>query len=243
MRREIHKWYSPRLYREMEVAVYGHYGFALLLFPTAGADYLEYERFNLIERIRPFIEQGKCKVYSINSVNRESWLNRQVEPRVKSLWQQAYNNYVTEEVVPFIHQNCHGLVPIITGGASLGAFQSANAFFRRPDIFSGVVAMSGSYDLKDYSDGYFDDIVYFNSPIDYMYHLNDEHMLWQLRNNKHIHIMAGQGNYEKPSASIALSQILWNKGISHDLDLWGHDMPHDWPTWYKMLPYAIGAKL
>ena len=35
----------------MEVAVYGHFGFALLLIPTAAADYLEYERFLLIDAI------------------------------------------------------------------------------------------------------------------------------------------------------------------------------------------------
>jgi esterase/lipase superfamily enzyme len=50
MQREIHQWYSPRLNKDMEIAVYGHYGFALLMFPTAAADYLEYERFQLLAR-------------------------------------------------------------------------------------------------------------------------------------------------------------------------------------------------
>ena len=46
MERNITSWYSQRLEKEMPIAVYGHYGFALLLVPTAAADYLEYERFN-----------------------------------------------------------------------------------------------------------------------------------------------------------------------------------------------------
>ena len=38
MRREISKWYSPNLNKEMDIVAYGDYGFALLLFPTAAAD-------------------------------------------------------------------------------------------------------------------------------------------------------------------------------------------------------------
>jgi len=76
MRREIHKWWSPNLNKEMEIVVYGHYGYALLMFPTAAADYLEYERFELIDSIAPFINDGKLKAFSVNSINSESWLNK-----------------------------------------------------------------------------------------------------------------------------------------------------------------------
>ena len=75
MKRELSGWFSPSLNRDMPIAVYGHYGFALLLVPTASADYLEYERFQLMDTIAPYIEQGKVKVFSINSINMESWLN------------------------------------------------------------------------------------------------------------------------------------------------------------------------
>ncbi len=238
MSREIHKWYSPYLNKEMEIVVYGHYGYALLMFPTAAADYLEYERFKLIDQIGGFLASGKLKTFSINSINNESWLNNHMNPAHKAIRHQQYNRYIVEEVVPFIHHHCRGFVPIITTGASLGAFHSANSFFRRPDIFSGTIAMSGSYDLKSYSKGYYDDNVYFNSPVDYLPNWNDEYMLSKARQGKII-IATGQGDYEDPDASIKLSNILNSKGIRHWLDLWGNDMPHDWPTWRKMLPYFL----
>ncbi len=59
MKREIHSWHSPALNKNMEIAMYGHFGFSLLLLPTAAADYLEYERFHLISAIEPLIEAGK----------------------------------------------------------------------------------------------------------------------------------------------------------------------------------------
>lgn len=238
MHREIHKWWSPNLNKEMEIVVYGHYGYALLMFPTAAADYLEYERFNLIDTIADFINKGEVKAFSINSINNESWLNRNMHPEHKAIRHQQYNKYVEEEVVPFIINHCRGYVPIINTGASLGALHAANMFFRRPDLFAGVIAMSGSYNLKDYTKGYYDTNCYFNSPVDYLENLTDENVLSKLR-NRSIIIASGQGDYENPDASKNLSNILNSKGIKHWLDLWGYDMPHDWPTWRKMLPHFL----
>ncbi len=236
--REIHKWFSPNLNKEMEIVAYGYKGYALLLFPTAAADYLEYERFHLIDSIGEFLARGEVKVFSINSINNESWLNRNMHPAHKAIRHQQYNQYVAEEVVPFIKNHCKGEVPIITSGASLGAFHSANTFFRRPDLFAGVIAMSGSYDIKAYTDGYYDNNCYFNSPVDYLPNLTDEKILSHLKNKKII-ISTGQGDYEAPEESKRLSDILNSKGIDHWLDIWGYDIVHDWPTWRKMLPYYL----
>ena len=121
MQREIHKWYSPRLNKDMEIAVYGHFGFALLLLPTAAADFLEYERFHLISALEPHISSGKVKVFSINSINSEAWLNNKMHPRHKAIRHQQFNAYVENEVIPFIRTHTSADTPIITSGASLGA--------------------------------------------------------------------------------------------------------------------------
>lgn len=226
----------------MEVVVYGHWGFGLLMFPTAAADYLEYERFQLIDSMAGSLDAGKCKAFSINSINRESWLNDHMHPRDKAIRHQQYNQYVVEEVIPFIHDNCRSQVPIITTGASLGALHAANTFFRLPHLIDGTIAMSGAYDLKNYTRGYYDDNCYFNSPADYLPNLTDETTLGLLRAKHHIHILSGTGAYEDPDSSRRLSEILHAKGIPHELDLWGSDMTHDWPTWRKMLPHYLGSR-
>ena len=100
-----------------------------------------------------------------------------MHPADRAIRNQQYNKYVAEEVVPFIKTHCKGKVSIVTAGASLGAFHSPNTFFRRPDLFAGVIAMSGSYDIKAYSDGYYDDNCYFNSPVDYLPNLTDKKIL------------------------------------------------------------------
>ena len=85
MRKEKHQWYSQALNKEMPIEIYGHFGFALLLLPTAAADYLEYERFGLIDAIGEFINSGKLKVFSINSINDESWMNKEMNGAHKAI--------------------------------------------------------------------------------------------------------------------------------------------------------------
>jgi len=226
----------------MDIVTYGHFGIPILLLPTAAADYLEYERFQMIDALEPLIESGKIKVFSINSINSESWLNEHMMPRHKAIRHTQFNDYVYNEVIPFIKSKTSPDSGVIISGASLGALLSANLYFKRPDLVGGIISMSGDYDLTQYTKGYFDENVYFNSPQSYMPGLTDETQLGFMRSNKHIHILTGSGNYEKPSATRMMGAILHSKGIAADIEIWGADMPHDWPTWRKMLPYVIETK-
>jgi esterase/lipase superfamily enzyme len=243
MERRTTAWFSPNLSAEMPLVAYGYSGAPLLMFPTAAADYLEYERFHLVEAIQPFIDAGRVRAYSVNSVNRYSLLNDQMPAALKAELLSRYDRYITDEVLPLIRRDCGDWDHPLTTGASLGAFLSANAYFKHPDLFRGMIAMSGSYDIRSYLHGYYDDNVYFNNPVDYLSNLNDDYYLPILRRANGILIMSGQGAYEAPERSRSLSDILNAKGIPHSLELWGHDVNHDWPWWRKMLPHALGKLL
>ena len=241
MQRELNSWHSPSLNREMPIATYGHHGFALLLIPTAAADYLEYERFRLIEELAPQINGGKVKVFSIDSINTESWLNNHMEPAHKAIRHNQFNEYVFNEVVPFIKNSTSPETPIITSGASFGALHAMNLFLKRPDLVNGTISMSGVYDLSEYTKGFFDDQVYFNSPIHYIPNLEDHDILERHRAGRII-IATGSGSYEDPEANRRFSQVLHAKSIPHELDVWGQDIHHDWPTWRRMLPHFIETR-
>jgi esterase/lipase superfamily enzyme len=233
-------WRSPRLGLDMPIAVYGHRGRPLLLFPTAAADFLENERFFLVKSIEPAIQAGRVRVFSIDSINRHAWMDPSLPVREQARRQALYSGYIEEEVVPYIRGAvAHGGVRVATAGASFGAFHAANAFFRRPDLFDALIGMSGSYDLgPDYLNGYGDDNTYFNNPASYLPGL-DGAFLDLLRRRSAIAILTGQGQWEAPGASRRFSALLESRGIPHSLDLWGHDVAHDWPWWRKMLPFQI----
>lgn len=242
MRRDITSWYSERLFQEMPLVAYGHYGPPVLMLPTAAADFLEYERFNLIDSVKWFLESGKVKMYSVNSVNRLALLNDGATPWDKLEWLRRYEGYLTEEVLPLIRDDCHdpGALPLVVG-ISLGAYLAGNLFFRHPNLFSGAILLSGSYDIRSYFGGYHSDDVYFNNPVEYLPNLNDQYYLPILQQGgRKIIIFSGQGAYEAPDRSQQLSQILRSKDIPHWLDIGGYDVDHDWPWWRRAVPYYFG---
>ncbi len=234
MHREITGWHSDRLHRHMPLVAYGHYGPPVLMLPTAAADFLEYERFQLIDSVRWFLDAGKVKLYSVDSVNKLALLNGHASPHEKLEWLRRYDGYLTEEVLPLIHQDCGGMQPMIMG-ISLGSSLAANTFFKHPDLFSGAMLISGSYDLRGFFPGFYSEDLYYNNPVDFVGGLHEGPQLHALR-QKRILIFTGQGEFEAPGRARQLSGILSAKGIPHELDVWGHDVSHDWPWWRKVLP-------
>lgn len=238
-------WYSPRLGMDMPIVRYGNWGHPLLLLPTAQSDLYDCERFLLIRAIEHHIFAGRVTVFSIDSINAHAWMNDSVPVREKARRQALYSAYVEEEVVPHIRRSVEDdSARIGITGASFGAFHAANLFFRRPDQFDALVAMSGFYDLRPtYTEGLMNDDIYFNNPMSFVPNMPEGRALDLIRHHSQIHIVTGQGAYEAPHASKRFSTMLWDKGIWNNLDLWGHDMRHDWPTWHKMLDHYIAEKL
>lgn len=234
MHKEYHRWYSPHLQQEMPLVVYGHYGQPLLMFPTAAADCEEYERFGLIDAIRHHIEAGLVKIFSVNSINLQSWMNDQIHPADKARRQVQYDRYIIDEVAPFMEHHCRTPgIALAVSGVSFGAFHAANTLFKHPERFTYLLAISGNYDIRPYCQGYYDDNIYFNNPVDYLSNLDDPALLDRIRRCS-ITLITGQGAWEMPERTYRLSEILHRKGIPHHLDVWGQDVSHDWPWWCAM---------
>ena len=238
---EYHKWWSPNLGHDMELKVYGYYGKPLLVFPAQGGRFYEYEDFKMIEAISGFIEGGKVKVFTVDSLDNQSWANWAAHPSDRARRHEDYDRYITQEVTPFIRQNCGDYdLKMITTGCSMGAYHSANFFFRHPDIFDTVIAISGLFQLRMFVGEYMDDLVYFNSPLYYLPDLNDPWFLDQYRRSNII-VCVGQGAWEDAMLADAyeLKRILDEKQIPAWIDFWGYDVNHDWPWWRKMMPYFL----
>jgi esterase/lipase superfamily enzyme len=238
--RRIDGWHSPTLDLPMPIVTYGDRGHPLLLFPTAAADFLENERFFLIKAIEPAILAGHARVFSIDRINRLAWMDSKIPVPEQARRQALYARYIEDEIVPYIRHVCgDSAARIATTGASFGAFHAANTLFRRPDLFDGLIGMSGFYDLEpDYLKGYRDDNVYFNNPMWYVRHLSGP-ALDTVRTACRIVMVSGRGAYEAPTASQQFSELLNEKGIPHLMEFWGPDVNHDWPWWRRMLPYYL----
>ena len=242
MQIEYHKWYSSRLGRDMELKVYGWYGKPMIAFPAQGGRFWDWEDFKMADACQEFIEGGKIKVFTVDSVDRESWANWNAHPADRAWRHEAYDQYITQEVAPFIRQHCNNNEQkFISTGVSMGGYHSANFFFRHPDIFDTVISLSGLHKLTHFVGEYIDERVYFNSPLFYLPNLNDPWYLDQYRQSKII-LCCGQGAWEDEmiADAQAMRYVLESKDIPAWVDFWGHDVNHDWPWWRKMLPHFLG---
>jgi esterase/lipase superfamily enzyme len=78
--------------------------------------------------------------------------------------------------------------------------------------------------------------------MDYVGHLGGDHLDW-LRSRVNLLLVCGQGQWEDTTGALestkAFAGLLGSKGIRHELDLWGYDVPHDWPSWRNQLAHHL----
>ncbi|MEM1222097.1 MAG: alpha/beta hydrolase-fold protein [Verrucomicrobiota bacterium] len=242
MKRVYHKWWSPRLERDMELLVFGHSGAKVLVFPTRDGHFYEYENMRMTEALRHKIENGELQLFCVDSVDEESFYCFWAHPSGRVKRHEIYESYILEEVFPFMQAiNNHECV--ISHGCSLGAFHAANIAFRHPHRFKKMVAFSGRYDLtlsvesfSDLFDSYYDDSVYFNTPTHYLANLDCAERLKHLREMDIILVIGEEDPFKENNEY--LSQILWSKRIQHRLHYW-ETRAHRGYYWRQMAPHFV----
>ena len=219
----------------MGVAVFGHWGPPMLAFPTSHGDEWELHGHGLLDAVADFIDAGRVKVFCAGSNNHDSFLNKGAHPFHRSWRQRMFDEYIRDEVIPFVHSHCQAPgIPITTFGASLGAYHAVNTLLRYPHLVKRCYGLSGVYDLRRFMDGMYDDNFYFQNPMDYVANLTDPWYLQQLASCE-IRLVTGSGPWEDSRHTYAFSSVLSRRGIRHHLDDWGLKGGHDWPYWKEMI--------
>ncbi len=239
------KHWSSHLNRFMEFKIYGNSGKPVMFIPCQGGRFFDFENFKMVDYWAKWIEEGKCTVYSVDSIDNEAWGALGADNRWRIENHERWIHYITEEMVPTIH-HYSGIQGIMTFGASMGAMHAANLYYRRPDLFDSTFAISGLYDNKEFFGDYCDHLVYINCPTFYLANMPQDHPYMGLYNSQKSLIVCGQGAWEGPllESTRWLDTICCQKGIHTRFEYWGHDVAHDWPWWFKMvetyLPWLLG---
>lgn len=237
------KHWSSHLNRDMEFKVYGHAGRPVMFVPCQGGRFFDFENFHMVDHWAQWIEEGRCTVYSIDCIDNETYANFGADYRWRIEQHERWYNYVIEELVPYIRHlsgERNGYDQgIMTFGCSMGAMHAANLYFRRPDLFNAVFAISGLYDSGEYFGEYMDEILYRNTPVEYLRNMPDDHYYKGMYNDRQMLFVVGQGAWEDVllHSTRRLENVMRQKGIHAQVDYWGYDVDHDWPWWYKMVAH------
>lgn len=234
--------HSPAMGRKMHVWCYGFFGMPLLVFPSAAGFAHEWDAHGMTTTLAPLIAAGKIKLYCPESNVSQAWTNKADHPSERVKRHLIYEQFILETLVPWIREDCHSSqIPIATVGCSLGGFYAVNFGLKYPEIFNFALGMSGRYAMTHFTQGFSNQDIYFNNPLAYVVGLHGSH-LERVQKQARIHLVCGQGAFEEGciEETIALGQLLDQKGIPNVTDIWGTDSRHDWNWWKKQAVIHLG---
>jgi esterase/lipase superfamily enzyme len=222
------------------VFCYGSWGRPVLVFPSEQGEPWDWETRGMTDELGSLFAEGRLKLYCVSSYDSQSWRSG-VHLEEAARRHGFYEWWITEHVVPFVQDDAKTHEIVVTG-CSFGAYHAANFSLKRGDVFPLAICMSGVYDVAATGGGERGDAVYFNNPMDYVQHLHGDHLDW-LRSRVSILLVCGQGQWEDTTGALESTKrfafLLGEKGIRHELDLWGWDVPHDWPSWRRQIAHHL----
>ncbi len=223
------------------VIAYGHFGRPLVAFPSENGEPHDWEDRGMVEAIAPLLDGGQVKLYCTPSFDRDSWTRGDLPLEERARRHGHYEWWVLTKLVPFVQADSH-THELMAAGTSFGAYHAVNFCLKRSDLFPLAIGMSGVYDVAVQGGGERGEAVYFNNPMDYVANLSGDHLDW-LRRQASLLLVCGQGQWEDTTGALdstrRFGDLLAEKGIPHEVDLWGHDVPHDWPSWRRQLAHHL----
>jgi esterase/lipase superfamily enzyme len=243
MNREVAELWSDAIGAAGTIIRYGHWGRAVLAFPSEQGKARDFEDNGMVTAVADLLEAGRLKLYCVDSYDAASWSNERIPLEERARQHGRYESWILDQALPWIYADRGGALDVATLGCSLGGFHAANFALRRADLFPLALCFSGNYDAASWRAwGERGSATYFNNPMDYVGHLHGEHLDW-LRGHVSLLLACGQGQWEDTTGSLQgttrFAALLADKSIKHELDLWGHDVPHDWPSWRAQLPHHL----
>jgi esterase/lipase superfamily enzyme len=234
MQRESWTWTSARLGASARVARWGHFGTPVLLFPTAGGDFEEVERFHLVGAVKALIDTGRIKIFSVDAIAARTWLRGNASPEHCVTVQRQFDAYIDAEVVPLIRRDCQSdTIEIIAAGAAVGAYSAVATLRRLPSVFRVAIGLSGVYDLSRF-------LPPESAPALHSVSLQNFDGDSQVR-SRFVMLASGEGDYETPMDSRRMAAALEGAHVPSRLELWGPAYAHSWNTWRAMLPKYLAT--
>jgi esterase/lipase superfamily enzyme len=229
LKEEYVKWYSPHLGKDTEMLVFGHSGYPIIIFPTSMGRYYQNKDFKLVDSVRWYVEQGLIKIYCPDSIDADSWYNKNIHPSERVRNHAHYDLMILEEVVSRARNETNS-PKVAMAGCSFGAYHATTFAFRYPELVGYLFNMGGAFDIRMQLNGYYDDNVYYYNPVDFITNLYHPALFA-------MGMVFGVGEYDFCRRyNEHMSDLLHAKGIQHWLDI-RLGGGHDWPVWRDMFPH------
>lgn len=240
MKRSVYKLQSKSLGQEASLIVYGEGGYPIVAFQTQDQKASELEDESMVDALAEFIDGKQIQLFSVDNFDEQSWSLLSGDNEARAARQEAYFRFVTDELIPRVHElNASNLRPIAFG-CSMGAVHAAIALFRRPDLFQGCMALSGIYHSGYFFGDWMNSTLYDNDVLAFLPNMPLDHPYVGLYRNRSLLFCCGQGEDAQFAEDERRMDAELNRlGVDHWCDYWGADVTHDWYWWKKQMAYFL----
>ncbi|MBP3884605.1 MAG: esterase family protein, partial [Olsenella sp.] len=240
MKREQYTNHSNVLNQDMSMIVYGDKGYPVVAFQTQDSKCGEFENMGMVDTLAPFIESGTIQLFSVDSIDEQTWSNFDGDKNARAERQEDYFRFVTDELVPRVHEfNGSSRRPLAVG-CSMGALHAALAATRRPDLFQGCISLSGVYRSSYFFGNWMSSTLYNNDLTAFLPNMVKDHPYVDIYNKRQFVFCVGQGGHEDGIGDVRFINDQLNRlGVDHWCDFWGRDVSHDWYWWKKQMSYFL----
>lgn len=232
MKYKKHSWNSPSMGKKVSLTVFGTQGTPILAFPTDGGSLSDWEDLGLIDALAYQVQEGHNQIFCIESADNDSFFNTSLEPSKRISRYRLYEQFVTDEVIPFIRKEADNLF-VIACGVHMGGYHALNLMLKHPALIQKVIAIGGRFQIRPFMGDYFDDLVYYNNPVEFLPNLDDQIMLEEIRGCDIRLVVTPDDPYL--DLNYMLSDILRSKAIDHIFDYWMEPGSHPHDTWAAIL--------
>lgn len=241
MKREQFTTHSTYLGRDMHAIAYGEAGaYPVVAVPTQDAMADEWEGFGMVGVLAPLIDAGRIQLFCVDTVDHDSWTDGSGDDERRAATQEAYYDYLVEELLAEVHERNASEVRPLAVGCDLGATQAALLALRRPDLFQGCVALSGLYRTSRFFGDWMNDTLYDNDICTFLSNMEPTHPYVRLYNERQLVFCVGQGAWEDSIDDLrVISEEFDRLGVGAWCDFWGFDVSHDWPWWKRQIAYFL----
>ncbi len=232
--------HSTTMDRDFDVEVYGTGGAPIIVLPEGNGSCSSWNDHGMVETLSDHIDDGTIQLFCVDSADASGWYFREGVARYRKKAALSYMKFLCQEFVPFVRSKNQGL-PILAG-AGIGALNATIAMLQHPELFGGLLAMSGNYDARNIVGEGFDDVWEQLSPVDIAKHLTAAQK--KALAPRHLAFITGQnGSEDGADTQRALEAIFKDQGIEATFEYWGEDVTHSWMWWQEMARQMVPCLL
>lgn len=230
MKKNTLKWQSPSLGSQAGAQVYGYAGTPIIFFNHDCAKLSSDDA--TLAALSYQIENGLNIVCTLSAPDFDRIFDESLSPEGRLVEYLRIEGLVIDELIPRISREyTHHF--FIAAGIGNGGYMAANMVLKYPEKFGKLISVCARYDMRPAFDGQKSDDFYYNNPVEFLPHLNEEAILTEL-GRVDIRLLSHHGHPNNQQTE-RISSFLENKDIEHETDFWAAEAELNDETYAQML--------